>query len=408
MQVAVIGAGFQGTCVALELARRGVKVELFDLADQPITKAGLVNEGRIHLGFTYAKDTSLKTARKMIHGALGFRSGLNRWIDFDGLLPEILTDPSYYAVHKQGQLSLEQVWNYQQNVASLLKQAFDKGEGDYLGQVDGFICERVAPENAAGRFDMTRITGVMETMERSVDVKPIARSLREALAANAQIAFHAATRVTGVVEDGAGLVVEFDQQGAGLDDAFDHVVNAAWSGRLAIDAAMGLAPAKPVLHRFKLGVWIASAKFNRSAENVTIVQGPYGDIVPFPSGETYMSWYPDCMIARSDMLEPPDWPAVPDSRQAAEIAKNTVTALTRFFPTMAAISAQDLTRAQVKGGVITAWGREDIDSPGSELHKRHDNGVHTYGRRYHSIDTGKYTLAPVFALEASDRICGSG
>ena len=56
MRVAVLGAGFLGTGVALELARRGVAVHLYDRNDVCITQAGLRNEGKVHLGFTYAKD----------------------------------------------------------------------------------------------------------------------------------------------------------------------------------------------------------------------------------------------------------------------------------------------------------------------------------------------------------------
>jgi len=57
----------------------------------------------------------------------------------------------------------------------------------------------------------------------------------------------------------------------------------------------------------------------------------------------------------------------------------------------------------VRGGVIVAWGSTDIDDQASELHRRHDIGVHSYGR-YHSIDPGKLTMAPYFAKVCADRI----
>ena len=62
MHVAVLGAGFQGTCVALELAQRGVTVDLYDQNDTCITQAGYRNEGKIHLGFVYTKDSTFATA----------------------------------------------------------------------------------------------------------------------------------------------------------------------------------------------------------------------------------------------------------------------------------------------------------------------------------------------------------
>jgi hypothetical protein len=57
----------------------------------------------------------------------------------------------------------------------------------------------------------------------------------------------------------------------------------------------------------------------------------------------------------------------------------------------------------VAGGFIFAWGSADIDDIGSELHQRFDIGVRSYGR-YHSIDTGKYCMAPLYALEVARRV----
>ena len=60
----------------------------------------------------------------------------------------------------------------------------------------------------------------------------------------------------------------------------------------------------------------------------------------------------------------------------------------------------------VRGGVIYARGDTDVDDEASELHERHRVGPFTHGA-YHSVDTGKYTLAPLFALKLADRITGS-
>ena len=59
----------------------------------------------------------------------------------------------------------------------------------------------------------------------------------------------------------------------------------------------------------------------------------------------------------------------------------------------------------VAGGIIAAAGETDIDDPNSRLHMRIDVGVCSVDG-YHSVDTGKYTLAPMYALEVANRICG--
>ena len=68
-RVAVLGAGFQGACIALELARRSVTVDLYERNPTCLAEASTHNEGKIHLGFVYAGDKTLRTARLMATGA---------------------------------------------------------------------------------------------------------------------------------------------------------------------------------------------------------------------------------------------------------------------------------------------------------------------------------------------------
>ena len=73
LRVGILGAGIMGCSLALLLARRGVRVTLIDQAPAPFSGASRWNEGKIHLGFLYAGDPSLATARKLLPGGLAFR-----------------------------------------------------------------------------------------------------------------------------------------------------------------------------------------------------------------------------------------------------------------------------------------------------------------------------------------------
>jgi len=59
----------------------------------------------------------------------------------------------------------------------------------------------------------------------------------------------------------------------------------------------------------------------------------------------------------------------------------------------------------VDGGAIFAWGSSDIDDPLSGLHERYDAGVRG-ADGYFSIDTGKFTTAPLFSQQFLDRLSG--
>ena len=87
------------------------------------------------------------------------------------------------------------------------------------------------------------------------------------------------------------------------------------------------------------------------------------------------------------------------------IAQNTLQNLAPVVPGVEKFNAQYLAVPDVRGGVIYALGDTDVEDPKSGFHQRSEIGVRSSGN-YHSVDTGKYTTAPLFALEAADRITG--
>ncbi len=99
MRIAVIGGGIQEICIALELARRGAKVDLFESREALMLGASRHNEGKIHLSYVYANDAGFATARLMAEGAFSFASLLKRWLEHD--INQIqISRPFYYAVHR--------------------------------------------------------------------------------------------------------------------------------------------------------------------------------------------------------------------------------------------------------------------------------------------------------------------
>src|SRR5262245_17936620 len=96
----VLGAGIQGVCAALALARQGHHVTLVDRARRALDRASLRNEGKIHLGFVYANDPSMRTSYLMLETALQFAGLVEGFvgheIDWVGLKSRPFV---YYVVH---------------------------------------------------------------------------------------------------------------------------------------------------------------------------------------------------------------------------------------------------------------------------------------------------------------------
>jgi glycine/D-amino acid oxidase-like deaminating enzyme len=401
MHVAVLGGGLQGCCIALALADRGVGVVLYDRNPALLSRAAVANEGKIHLGYMYAGDPGLATARMMMRGALAFAPFFGRHLgQADDRLS--VSEPATYLVHRDSQHSAEEVSGYLAAVDALVCEAVAGRELAYFGKdLRGGLRTWPAAERESA-FDPASIVAAIGTCEVAIDPVALAGLLRRAIAANPRIEVRLARTVQSVAEDGGRLQVTSEGAGGPARDRHDHVVNALWDGRLAVDETMRLRPTRPWLHRLKYGV-----SFRRPSvvhpPSATVVSGPFGEVVSHPDGSTYLTWYPVCLRGISRDLTPPDWPTQPAEPLRSEILTGTLAALARIVPALARLSADDLADATVKGGVIVAWGATDIDDPASELHRRFEIGVTSVGR-FHSVDPGKLTMAPYFAEVCAERI----
>ncbi len=67
---------------------------------------------------------------------------------------------------------------------------------------------------------------------------------------------------------------------------------------------------------------------------------------------------------------------------------------------------RETTIDSVAGGVIFSWGETDIDDLDSELHRRNDIGP-AWHDGYITVNTGKFTTAPLFAQRIVDMLAQS-
>lgn len=395
MRAAVLGAGLQGSCIALELARRGVDVDLVDRAGTAMSGASSHNEGKVHLGYVYANDPTRRTARTMIEGALDFGPSLRRWLgaEFDEL---VVSDPFFYVVHRDSLLAVADVEAHFADCLAIARELLGGREPDYFGADPLVAPRRLGDAELAGLFDTHTVLAAYATSEVAVDPLSLARAVRRALIAEPRVRLVLDSEVRAVTRLHDGAVVHTDR----WDERYDHVVNALWGGRLAVDRTAGIEAERPWLYRMKYFVRLTPS---RTLPSTTIMLGPFGDIVRYADGGAFLSWYPAGRQGTSADLVPPDWPDELGEVAGKETLEATVDALAGVMPSVGEVGAGELADGHVLGGVIFAHGHSDIDDPASVLHERHDIGPATYGR-YHSVDTGKLTMAPRFALAVAERI----
>ena len=397
--VAILGAGILGCSLALDLARRGARVALFDAAPQPFCEASRWNEGKIHLGFLYSADASLRTARHVLPGGLRFRPLVEELIG-TSLAPVITQADDVFLCHRQSVVTPEAMGAYFDRVTELVRSHPDAA--CYLADVSEARSRRLSAGDLAALSGSPEILAGFTVPERSVQTNWVADRFVEAVAAEPGITRLMATRVHAArpasdSPDGPWRV----ETSAGAFGPFDHVVNALWQGRMAIDLTAGLNPSGVWSNRYRQSLFLRT----REAVDVpcvVVATGPFGDIKNYDGRNFYLSWYPDGLRAESSDIEPPDAAtlAMPDPEVLSARVFDHLEAL---LPWVRKIH-EGAERVSVGGGWVFATGQGQLSDPASLLHRRSEYGVARRGR-YLSVDTGKYSTAPWTARALADELC---
>lgn len=404
MRVGVIGGGIQGVGSALELAARGAEVHLFEKRPSCLTQASLQNEGKIHLGFLYAKDPSpLATTRRIMEGAYLFEPIVNKWLGLD--LRESLSSDFLYLVHRGSLLTPGEIESHYRAVSSLAREMSALPEADYFGRDAGIPVHRLSQREYEKFADGKFIAAAFRSPEVAIDPEVLAAGLAARIAQDPRISVQGNVRVLRVDPKDDCVRVTSESGGAVQTEAFDHVINASWEDRLVIDETAGIKPPGPWCFRVKYFLRFRGAARVAAPENLpsaTIVLGPFGDTVRYANGDLFVAWYPAGRRGITSEIAPP-WLLPLEEPEASQVRSATMLGISEIMPALREFSPELVNASEVQGGIIYALGESDVDDPASQLHGRDRVGPRSLGR-FHTIDTGRYVLAPLFAVRIAQQI----
>lgn len=392
--VAVLGAGIMGSCLALYLARKGFDVSLFDMADAPLQGASRWNEGKIHLGYLYSGDPTLRTAKRLLPGGLAFASLIE---DLTGSrLSAVTHEGDHYLVHRNSVADADAMAAYFGAVTALAREHADAGS--YLVDLRHAEAHRLSRSELEAISPSGHIVAGFRVPERSVSTVAVAGKLSDALSAEARIRLRMGNLVARV-EAIDGIDGRWRVDG----EAFDWAINALWHGRVAVDVAAGLTPIPGWSHRYRVSAFVRTKEVI-DAPSAVLAVGAFGDMKNYGGRDFYLSWYPAGLLAQGTAIEPPALPAMDEAARSA-VSQAIAEGLGPFFPQ----ARQILEKAQsvsIEGGYVFAQGQGDLNDRLSTLHRRDLFGVRRLGR-YVSIDTGKYSTAPLMARELANEIAAA-
>jgi hypothetical protein len=396
-RVAVLGAGIMGSSVALELARRGRDVVLVDAADAPFSGASRWNEGKIHLGYLYAADASLSTARQLLAPGVAFVDMVGGLVGCD-LRPAISAQDDLYLVHRDSVVDAATTRDRFEAISALVRAC--PGSGRYTGDPSMCRTHALSRRELERLADARHVEAGYRVPERSISTSWVADRYVDALRAEPRIELAMATRVLGVRPAPAARGRWLLDADVPIDGPFDAVVNALWQGRLAIDHGVGLALQPGWSHRYRVSLFVRT-RHPLCVESMVVATGPFGDIKNYNGRDFYLSWYRAGLLAESEAMQPPD--LAPLSKEGRlRIIEGIRNGLGALVPSVHEILAQ-ADDVQLRGGWVFAQGRGSLADPRASLHRRDRFGV-VERDGYMSVDTGKYSTAPWLARGIADRL----
>lgn len=389
-RIAVLGAGVVGASVALLLARRGHKVALYDKEAAPVACASRWHEGRIHLGYVYGGDPTLQTARLLIDGAMRFGPVMTELLGCS-LEPHMTPVNDIIAVHRHSVVDADTLGRTFAGIDAMVRR--HPGAAGYPVDVSAAHTRRLSPAELQALSGSDDIVAAFEIPERSFNTQSLADLLAAALIREPGVELHLGTTVAAtrpVASDHGQWQVETADSRGGT---FDAVVNALWEGRLAIDSTAGLALPAGWSHRYRLGLFIRTSR-SLDTPSALVSVGPYGDVKNYNGRDFYLSWYPVGKLAEGSDLALPKPPS-PEGPDADRFIAAVRAAMADLLPGVHDIlDAAETVR--LRGGFVYAEETGALDDPRASIHRRDRFGIRRKGN-YLSVDTGKYSVAPLLA-----------
>ncbi|MDX2129003.1 MAG: FAD-dependent oxidoreductase [Chloroherpetonaceae bacterium] len=398
MVISVLGAGIQGTLVALALAQKGHSVTLIDKSPRALFRASLRNEGKIHLGFIYAKDKSYRTSSLMLKSAIRFAPIVDEILERQLPWENMRSLPFVYVISKESMLAPDELIK----VYSNLDKDYQEQKGDasvhYLGLKPENLFRLSTSKNHFNWISPQFAQQFVETNEYSLDLVQFQSHLSNSLEISS-IHQRFNHTINEVVRTSSGFrSVCNNETGSKTEIRSEIVINCLWEGRLLIDQQLGITPLHQWVYRLKYRYMAKRLSLPPDLSSYTFVLGAYGDIVSYPNSDYYLSWYPIGMKGwSSEISTPQEWETPCYGEINPEVQKNYFHESIKEFQKIVPI-LHKAEMSYVDAGIIMTWGDTDITDPNSKLHERWEVGINHYDG-YFTVDCGKFTCAPYFAKE---------
>lgn len=255
-RAAVVGGGFFGCYLALQLKRKGLEVHLIEAEHQLMSRASYVNQARVHGGYHYPR--SILTAMRSRESFARFSSEFSDCItsNFE----------SYYLIASRR--------------SHVTARQFE------------IFCDRIGAPYWRARPDIKALTNqaliedIFETEEYCFDAVKL-KKVMEKLLLNSGVIIHTGTTFSALKVNGPNnldLKLTCGADAVSLSQCA-HVFNCTYSSINKVNELAAL-PLIPLRHQIT-EVTLVHAPDAMQGRAFTVMDGPFFSVIPFPAQNCY-------------------------------------------------------------------------------------------------------------------------
>ena len=377
----IMGAGIQGCCIALLLSKYYKNITIIEQENHIMLKSSAAQEGRVHLGFLYANDKSMKTGYKMLNDALNF----SNCIDWN----RMKSKKYLYLNEINSLLTEEQVDEYFEKIQTKYNELISTNKSlNYLGEQPNHLYTKIKIPDYLNKdmFNVcysTEEVGVVQNLLRDkINKKLIEKNIN----------IHFGEQILHLEKQNNKFIVNTNKNKL----IFDNVINCLWENKHKFDTQINYLHEINVNIRLKCGVVSETIECLKEYSSINIINGPYGDFGNFYKHNfMYFTWYPISvvkMIVDDHNHDKNEIYKLKSTLNDKEFIKQ-VKGHEKMFSKIFNIEDLSFVNPKVSCNAVVANGINDIKYKDSYLHNRFNEAIF-YDNNYYSIQTGKYTSAP--------------
>lgn len=311
-RVAVIGGGFYGCIIALELADLGRDVVLYEREDQLLQRASFVNQARIHQGYHYPR--SLLTA-------LRSRENFKAFVEE---FPECVVKnfDKYYAIaRKFSKVSPRQFLEFCLRIGAPIE---------------------VADQSIKDLFEPSLVAEVFKVVEFAFDASLLKEIVVDRLN-RSSVSVRCSTTVSQIESSSLRFTLESVSQSRTQVETFSRVFNCTYSAINHLLQAASLTRL-PLKHEH-VEMALVTIPPELKGLAVTMMDGPFFSIMPFPAKNLYSLSHVR-YTPHYQWLDDPDAPLVDSFQQYTSVHpdskhRHMILDSSRYLPSLARAQYQE-------------------------------------------------------------------